>query len=209
MEWSELVSPDVAERAKRALAGSDESRPLALGRLEAGQVGVVAATIVAIGLPRTFTRKRGGEGRLLRVMLRDATGEAALVLWDEETRHAVAWRMGQALRLLGASVKAGRDGPELGLGAARIEKVADAEPTVALEGRFIALSPDRATEAGLQAEAELAVAAGLATVVVAGATVPLLRGVAAGTRLVWATAKPHPVLEGWFIVPRDAMPNVG
>lgn len=209
MEWSDLVRPDVASRAKRAIAGADESRPLQLGRLEAGHIGVVTATVAAIGTPRTFTRKRGGEGRLVRVTLRDATGEAPLVLWDEETRHAAAWRTGQALRILGATVKAGRDGPELGLGAARIE-IPDLPAPAGIEGRLIALSPTRTVETGaglrIQAEAELATARGLATLVVEGETVSHLRSLPAGTTLRFATARAHPVLEGWFIAPPGAVP---
>ncbi len=210
MDWEDLVDPIVAERARRAAAGHDETLRLALGTLVPGAVGVVEAQIVAIGLPRTFTRKRGGEGRLLKVALRDTTGEADLVLWDEEAARAAAWRPGLSLRLRGAVVKAGRDGPELGLGAARVD-IVEASHGEPLNGFLVALSPDRRVEdAGqvrVQAEAELATSTELATLVVEGATVAHLRGLPPGTRLAWEAVRRHPVLEGWFIATPDALPG--
>jgi hypothetical protein len=204
-----LIDPAVAARLARARSGADEALHLPLGALDVEQVGVVEAEVVAIGLQRTFQKRSGGEGRLVKVALRDATGEADLVLWDEEVAQAAAWRPGSSLRLRGAVVKAGRDGPELGLGAARVEVV----PAVrgapgGLFGRLLALSPDRAVASGrVQAEAELATSWGLATLVVEGRTVAHLRRLPVGTPLSWPTARPHPVLAGWFLLPPDTLPD--
>ncbi len=204
MEWEALVEPAVAERARRAAAGHDAAKALRFDALVAGEIGVVRSTIVALGLPKTFRRRSGGEGRLLRVTLRDATGEADLVLWDEEVVRAAAWRPGARLVLWGTAVKAGRDSLELALGTARIE--IEGPTASGLTGILVAVSPTRTVDGGVQAEVEMAVAGGLATLVVQGGTVAHVAGLQAGTRLVWSDASAHPVLEGWWLVPPGSRP---
>ncbi|MCA1819081.1 MAG: hypothetical protein LC620_03355, partial [Halobacteriales archaeon] len=81
-----LLEAATEARLRRALDGADESRRMALGDLAAGDSGVIEAVVRQLYPPRPYDRKRGGTGLLGKVTLADATGEATVLLWDDETR---------------------------------------------------------------------------------------------------------------------------
>lgn len=212
----DLLDPATAARLARARAGEDVARRLQLGRLEPGQVGVLEVQVRSIGVPRTYDRKRGGQGLLQRVTLADATGEADLVLWDEELRHAKAgdgaFQHGAFLRLRGAAVKAGhRGGVELGLGSAVVEPLpapaAAAGPGTAgvLEGTLQAFGEVRPVGAPpamrFTMDVVMATATGRAEVAAWDDAVKRLRAVGEGRRVRITGAQPNPLLDGWWTLP--------
>lgn len=127
------------DAALHRLTNRFEAHRLALGALEPGQAGVVHAVVQAVAPLRTYARKRGGEGLLARVTLADETGEADLVLWDEQTAltRTGPLQPGRRIRLHGPTVKAGhRGGVELALGAAVVVDMPEIPPieTQPIEG---------------------------------------------------------------------------
>jgi len=204
-----LLDDEVARRLARARAGEDVSRRLQLGSLEPGQVGVLEVQVRAVAPSRTYERKRGGQGLLQRVTLADATGEADLVLWDEELRHtgpSGPLQHGAFLRLRGAAVKAGhRGGVELGLGSAIVEPLADprtaAGPAelVGVLRDFGEVRPVGAPPAlRFSMDATLQTLDGPVQVVAWDQAVKQLRALGLGVRIRLPACTPNPLLAGWW-----------
>lgn len=204
------VGLDVDDATRTRLAalgargpGAQDARVLRLGALHVGDVGVVAAEVRAVAPVRTYARKRGGEGLLCRVTLADATGEADLLLWDDEVRLTQdgPLRVGAAVRLHGPTVKAGRSGGvELGLGAAHLVPVPPA-PLRPLAGRLVAIGATRPVgdPPALRFTCELTVATDAGDVRVAAWDAAVKAALAAGLGArVLVQGRPNPFLEGWW-----------
>lgn len=202
--WEGLLTDAVAGRLARARGGADEARRLDIGTLVPGAVGVVEATVAAVRPVRTFRRRDGREGTIGRVTLRDATGEADLLLWDGD--NALVQRgdlsPNRRVRLRGVTVKEGyRGGVELALGTADILPLDipnDGEAT--LEGA-LELDPTTPVLDGdgprFKAEGYITAATGTARVVLWDDAVRDARAVAGPLRLTGMS--PHPALDGWFV----------
>jgi hypothetical protein len=196
-----LVDGATLERLRRARAGTDLPNRLALARLAPGDVGMVEATVAQVHPARGYGRKGGGQGELCRVTLRDGSGEADLVLWDDEVRHVRGGLLvpGARIRLRGAAVKAGyRGGVELGLGSAVLERV-EAPAAATLAGTLAALGPTRVLDGPpvrFQADAVVRTEAGERSVVLEGDLLLKARA-APGARLEGLA--PHPALDGWLL----------
>lgn len=200
------LDPAVADRLARArtdpLAAATRLR---LGALEAGAVGLVEAEVRGVGPVRRYARKRGGEGLLQRVTLADATGEADLVLWDEETRLARAdgpLQAGAHVRIHGPLVRAGRSPGALELGITGAEVVAlPAPPDRVLEGRLTSIGTTRPVgePPALRFTAELTIETDRGPVRVAAWDAAVKGALAAGLGArVRVTGRPNPFLEGWW-----------
>jgi len=213
----DLLPADVAARLARARAGGDESVRLRIATLEPGQAGVLDVQVRAIGPVRTYARRRGGEGLLQRVTLADATGEADLVLWDDELRQAKDGPLqpGAFVRLRGAAVKAGhRGGVELGLGSAVVEALPAQEQAAAtVEGTLRSFGEVRPVgdppAVRFTMECALDTAAGPAHVVAWDAAVKALRLARPGDRVRIDGAQRNPFLDGWWTAPAAARVTVG
>lgn len=190
------------QRLQRARSGADLPNLLRLATIAPGDVGVVEATVAQVHPVRPYNRKRGGQGELCRVTLADASGEADLVLWDDEVRHARdgALVTGARVRLRGASVKPGyRGGVELGLGSAVLERV-EAPAVATLSGVLESLGETRVIEGPpvrFQAEAVVRTPDGERSVVLEGELLRQARKAAPGARLEGLV--PHPALDGWLL----------
>lgn len=181
-----------AARLARYRRGEDAPRLLALGRLVPGEAGMVQAIVLDVGATRTY-RRNGGEGRLARVTLRDRSGEAEAVLWDDEldlVRDGVL-APGRVVRLRGVQARAGlRGGVELALGGAVVEAV---DRHAARDAVLEAVEAE-----GDAVEAVLRVDGMRRRVRVAGALRAFLEH-PPGTRLVVEGLAEHPVLEGRWV----------
>lgn len=201
-----LLEASTAQRLARALGGFDESRRLTLADLQPGDVGVVDAWVRQVHPVREFTRRAGGTGLLGKVTLADSTGEAVLLLWDEETRHLDGvFVPGARLRLQGLAVRAARDGGcELGLGTAVVTQV-DEEPVglAELAGTLVAVGPTRILgdppRERFQADVRLDTRTGPANIVAEGELLRSLRAILPGARIRLGSVAPHPALEGWYL----------
>lgn len=208
----DLLEPATVARLARARAGEDVARRLRLADLEPGDVGVLEVQVRAVAPPRTYGRKRGGQGMLQRIALADGSGEVDLVLWDDELRHAkgadAPFQHGAFLRLRGAAVKAGhRGGVELGLGSAVVEALPPpSAPERGLTGKLVGFGEVRPVGAPpalrftMDVVVELAEREGGGRVQVAAwdATVKALRAAGLGATVRLPDAVPNPLLEGWW-----------
>lgn len=213
MPAPDLDADDATLLAQVQAGAAPSSALLRLGRLEAGQVGVVEAEVRGVGVVRAYNRKRGGQGLLVRATLADATGEADLVLWDDEVRLAQdgPLQLGRRVRLHGPSVKAGRDGrPELGLGSAHVVEL-PAGPALGegglrrLQGLLLDIGTTLPVGAPplLRFKAELVVQtkAGPVRVVAWDDAVKQAREAGVGSH-VTVEGAPNPLLDGWWTATR-------
>lgn len=58
----------------------------------------------------TFQRRDGTQGRVMRLLLKDETGQIPVVLWNEKTEHLINAKEGTTVLLMGAKVRNNRDG---------------------------------------------------------------------------------------------------
>lgn len=202
-----MLEDATAQRLAAQRAGTSQAQTLGLGQLTPGAIGVVEAEVRAIAPPRPYPRKRGGEGLLQRVTLGDATGEADVVLWDDELRYVREGPLqpGIHVRLHGPLVKAGfRGGVELGLQGAHVVAAPQAD-VHELVGQLLAIGDTKPLgdppALRFTCELEVATAVGTLRVVawddaVKGA---LAAGVGGRIRL-WG--RPNPFLDGWWTTDR-------
>ncbi len=215
----EAPAPDLDPEAAFLLAKvqSGTTPPathLHLGRLEIGQIGLVEAEVRAVGVVRAYNRKRGGQGLLVRVTLADATGEADLVLWDDEVRQAQDGPLapGSQVRLHGPVVKAGRGGGvELGLGGAEVVALpASQAPTRTLQGLLLEIGDTLpiGTPPVLRFKADLLVQTRSGPVHVVAWDAAVKAALAAGLgAVIDVQGAPNPLLDGWWTA-QDITPVV-
>lgn len=206
--WQGLV--DAATLARLQAEGQGgKGRLLRIADLAPGDFGVLEATVTQVHPSRPYGRRRGGTGELVRVTLADASGEADLVLWDEEARHARSGLLvpGARVRLRGATVKPGRGatGPvELGLGSAVLEPL-DRPAAPSCSATLVALGPTLVVEGPplrFQAEATLRAPSGTLRAILEG---DLLRAARAATLPCEVEGlAPHPALADWLLAPPGA-----
>jgi hypothetical protein len=203
-----LLEMATRRRLERALTGGDESRRLALGDLQPGDAGVIEAVVRQVHPVRPYQRTRGGTGLIGKVTVADTTGEAVIVLWDDDTqalREDGPFQPGAALRIQGATVRAGRrGGVELALGSAVVTPIeAEARPTTDLAGTLLAIGPTRVVGAPprlrFQADVQVEAAGGTANLVVEGDLVKSLRALLPGAPILLEGVAPHPLLDGWWL----------
>lgn len=202
-----LLEPATEERLRQALSGKDVASRLPLGALQAGTTGIVEAAVRQVHPVRPYMRKNGGTGLIGKVTLADATGEAVLVLWDDETRllQDGPFQPGAYLRMQGATVRAGRRGePELALGAAVVTALeGEVAPPSRLEGTLLEVGPARVTgqppALRFQADAQLQAPGGVAHIALEGEPLRSLRSILPGATVALEGVTAHPVLDGWWI----------
>ena len=87
----------------------------------------VEASVVYIGRPREFER-RGGTGKVLRLILDDGSGQMSCVLWDDRVDEFLALnpQVGWRVRVLHGYTRAGAGGVELHVGARGAVRVVEA-----------------------------------------------------------------------------------
>ncbi|MEK6975972.1 MAG: hypothetical protein AABY18_06490 [Candidatus Thermoplasmatota archaeon] len=212
----DLLDANTATRLAAARAGADLAVRLRLGDLKVGMVGVVEAEVRAVAPVRKYQRKRGGEGMLVRVTLADRSGEADLVLWDDEVRLAKDGPLqpGAQVRIHGPLVKAGRDARsplELGLSGAEVVPMPGAaEATVT--GLLLAIGPTRPVgePPAMRFTCEITLQAGTgplhAVVWDAAVKAALAAGVGARVEL---RGRPNPFLDGWWTATSLGAATVG
>jgi ssDNA-binding replication factor A large subunit len=86
----------------------------AIGKLpQKGIIHELLAQIVAQTPIREFSRKGGMKGKMVSFLIRDETGFARLVLWDEKAELARSLKVGDWIVIREGSVRAGIRGPEI------------------------------------------------------------------------------------------------
>lgn len=203
------LEPSTANRLAAQRAGSPQSVRLQIALLEPGAIGVLDAEVRALGAPRPYARKRGGDGLLQRITLADATGEVDLVLWDDELGLAREGPLqpGNHVRLHGPLVKAGyRGGVELALQGAHLVAGPQADLREVI-GQLLGIGVTKplGEPPALRFTCELEVATASGTIRVAAWDDAVKSALAAGvgSRIrLWA--RPNPFLEGWWTTNRLA-----
>lgn len=201
----DLLDPAAAAWLAAARAGADLAVRLRLGDLQAGQVGILEAEVRAVAPVRRYQRKRGGEGLLVRVTLADRSGEADLVLWDDEVGLAKAGPLqpGAHVRIHGPTVRSGRNAhspPELGLAGAEVVAL-PAGADVTVDGLLVAIGPTRPVgdppALRFTCELTLDTSVGALRVVAWDAAVKAALAAGVGAR-VRVRGRPNPFLDGWW-----------
>lgn len=84
-------------------AGERIEAKLTVGGLTSGLSDVsLTGRVIHVFPPRSFSRRDGREGKVLRMLLGDRTGSVAVVCWDEKADHVAASRVkpGKIVRVL-------------------------------------------------------------------------------------------------------------
>jgi replication factor A1 len=94
--------------------------------LRPGRYATLEAEVVRLEPIRAIESRQGGSQRVRNGVLKDGTGEIALVLWGDEVELVSEH---DRVRLVDAWVKDYRGKPEISLGRrGRVEKVRDGSP---------------------------------------------------------------------------------
>lgn len=197
----DLLDEATSQRLRRAKAGEDVARYLRIASLQPGDAGVLRAEVVHVQSPRTFNRRNGTQGLVGRVSLTDGTGEADLVLWDEENRlvRDDTLAPGRHIVIRGVQVKAGyRSGIELALGSATVEAM-QKESAGTLTGTLVDIPATELVEGRFQCQMTLRTAEGEVLIIAWDEAVKALRQAGVGAT-VELRATPHPLLEGVYFV---------
>lgn len=96
--------------------GLNEGAYTTLAELKGRSEATVRVRVERVEPARTFERPGRDPGRVVNVVVTDATGETRLVFWDKDTEKAEELRPGLHLTVVNARVKEGRFGAELHVG---------------------------------------------------------------------------------------------
>jgi len=76
-------------------AGEPIEAKVNIGDLTSGLNDVsISARVIHVFEPRTFERKDGRQGKVLRMLVGDQTGSVAVTFWDDKADHVVASKIG-------------------------------------------------------------------------------------------------------------------
>lgn len=117
-EFGELLDDETLALLVLDELGFNEGAYATLDDLGGRGEATVRATVVRIDPPRTFQREGRPEGRVCNVAIRDATGEARVVLWDRDVDKTLdgTLAVGARVTLVNARVKESKWGLELHVG---------------------------------------------------------------------------------------------
>jgi hypothetical protein len=96
--------------------GLNEGAYATLAELKGRSEATVRARVERVEPPRTFERAGRDPGRVVNVIISDATSETRLVFWDKDAEKAEELRPGLLITIVNARVKEGKFGPELHVG---------------------------------------------------------------------------------------------
>ncbi|HET6405973.1 MAG TPA: OB-fold nucleic acid binding domain-containing protein [Candidatus Thermoplasmatota archaeon] len=96
--------------------GLNEGAYTTLAELKGRSEATVRVRVERVEPPRTFERAGRDPGRVVNVVVSDATGETRLVFWDKDVDRAEELKPGAHLTVVNARVKDGRFGAELHVG---------------------------------------------------------------------------------------------
>ncbi|HUR69247.1 MAG TPA: hypothetical protein VM370_08370 [Candidatus Thermoplasmatota archaeon] len=96
--------------------GLNEGAYATLDELRGRSEATVRVRVERIDPPRTFDRPGREPGRVVNVLVADATAETRLVFWDKDVDRAEELRPGMHLTVVNARVKEGKLGFELHVG---------------------------------------------------------------------------------------------
>lgn len=208
-EFGELLDDETLALLVLDELGFNEGAFATLDDLAGRGEATVRATVQRIDPERTFQREGRPEGRVCNVMVRDATGEARVVLWDKDVDKTLdgTLKVGARITLVNARVKESRWGTELHVGpwtvlevegapdAAKRKLLADVmgepeppKPRERVEGTLRALHPTRVQpkpEGGVEflAEADIDSPDGRVRVTLHDECVKQARALAPGARV--------------------------
>ncbi|HVM45531.1 MAG TPA: OB-fold nucleic acid binding domain-containing protein [Candidatus Thermoplasmatota archaeon] len=96
--------------------GLNEGAYTTLAELTGRSEATVRVRVERVEPARTFERAGRDPGRVVNVVVSDATGESRLVFWEKDVERAEELRPGAHLTVVNARVKEGRFGAELHVG---------------------------------------------------------------------------------------------
>jgi ssDNA-binding replication factor A large subunit len=117
-EFGDLLDDEALALLVLDELGFNEGAFATLDDLAGRGEATVRAVVARLDAPRTFQREGRPEGRVCNVLVRDATGEARVVLWDRDVDKTLdgTLREGARVTLVNARVKETRFGLELHVG---------------------------------------------------------------------------------------------
>lgn len=96
--------------------GLNEGAYTTLAELKGRSEATVRVRVERVEPARSFERPGRDPGRVINVIVSDATAESRLVFWDKDTERAEELKPGSHLTVVNARVKDGRFGAELHIG---------------------------------------------------------------------------------------------
>ena len=96
--------------------GLNEGAYTTLSELKGRSEATVRVRVERVEPARSFERAGRDPGRVVNVVVSDATGETRLVFWDKDTERAEELKAGSHLTVVNARVKEGKFGAELHIG---------------------------------------------------------------------------------------------
>jgi ssDNA-binding replication factor A large subunit len=101
-----------------------------ISELKEGEEATIQARVTGVTSVREFVRPDSSTGRVATVFLSDSTGDIPLTLWDEECMILDNLKRGDAVKIIGGSVRSGQRGFQIYLGKGRLLTVPAGEGEV-------------------------------------------------------------------------------
>jgi replication factor A1 len=104
------VVDDILKEKNTMLSEKPEHRMDTISKLEEGAETPVTGRVMKISSPRTFTTRKGREGKLANVIIADDTGELRAVFWTENIKLLKKFREGDVIRIKDVNIRGGFGG---------------------------------------------------------------------------------------------------
>lgn len=104
------VVDEILENENTMLSEKEEHRMDTISKLEEGAEAPVTGRVMKISSPRTFTTRKGREGKLANVIIADNTGELRTVFWTENMKLLKKFNEGDVIRIRDVRIRGGFGG---------------------------------------------------------------------------------------------------
>ncbi len=116
--WGGLLEEEAAALLVVDELGRSEVPFGQIAGLYEGGEAFLRVKVDKIGAVREFTRREGNQGRVVNLMVSDASGRCRLVLWDDEVDMVASGQIqvGSKVKIVDGYVRSGRFGIEVSSG---------------------------------------------------------------------------------------------
>lgn len=105
-----MITDEILRDENELISEKPEHRLDKISKLEEGASTPLIGRVMRISSPRTFTTRKGKDGKLTNVILADDTGEIRTVFWTENIKLLKKFSEGDVIRIRDVNVKGGFGG---------------------------------------------------------------------------------------------------